>query len=121
VIARLISRGDHDWAQGFPLIIQGALRLRQKYFTIDGEVVVLDKNGISNFDALALRRHDKRAQFYGFDMLAGEDADICQLPLWSRKTSPHSYSRGRSMASSSPNTSNATGQELFRAACKDGA
>jgi bifunctional non-homologous end joining protein LigD len=42
---RLISRGGHDWARRFPLIVAAALKLRQKQFVIDGEVVVLDKDG----------------------------------------------------------------------------
>jgi hypothetical protein len=67
---RLISRGGHDWAQRFPLIVASALKLRQKRFVIDGEVVVLRLDGNSDFDALASRQHDKRAQFYAFDMLS---------------------------------------------------
>jgi bifunctional non-homologous end joining protein LigD len=59
---RLISRGGHDWAQRFPLIVADALKLRQKHFVIDGEMVVLDRDGVSDFDALASRKHDKRAQ-----------------------------------------------------------
>jgi hypothetical protein len=40
---RLISRGGHDWAKHFPLIVEAALKLCQKHFVIDGEVVVPDK------------------------------------------------------------------------------
>jgi bifunctional non-homologous end joining protein LigD len=54
-----------------PLIVAAALKLRQEHFVIDGEAVVLPPDGISDFDALASRRHEKRAQFYAFDMLAG--------------------------------------------------
>jgi bifunctional non-homologous end joining protein LigD len=71
---RLISRGGHDWARHFPLIVAAALKLRQQHFVIDGEVVVLDEDGVSDFDALA--KHDKRAQFYAFDMLAGDGEDF---------------------------------------------
>jgi bifunctional non-homologous end joining protein LigD len=82
---RLISRGGHDWAPQFPLIVEAALKLRQEHFVIDGEVVVLDKDGISDFDALSSRKHDKRAQLYAFDMLAGEGEDYRPLPLSMRK------------------------------------
>jgi bifunctional non-homologous end joining protein LigD len=41
----LVSRGGYDWAQRFPLITAAALKLRQKHFVIDGEVVVLNKDG----------------------------------------------------------------------------
>jgi bifunctional non-homologous end joining protein LigD len=48
---------------------------RQKHFVLDGEFVVIDKDSVSDFDALASRKHDKRAQFYAFDMLAGDGED----------------------------------------------
>jgi bifunctional non-homologous end joining protein LigD len=73
---RLISRGGYDWAHRFPLIVAAALKLRQEHFVLDGEVVVLDKDGISDFDALASRKHDKRATLYAFDTLAGDGEDF---------------------------------------------
>jgi ATP-dependent DNA ligase len=82
---RLISRGGYDWAERFPLIVAAALKLQQKHFVIDGEVVVLDKDGVSDFDALASRRHDKQAQFYAFDMLAEDGEDFRSRALAFRK------------------------------------
>jgi ATP-dependent DNA ligase len=41
-------------------ILEAALKLRQKHFVIDGEVVVLDKDGISDFDALSSRKRRSR-------------------------------------------------------------
>jgi bifunctional non-homologous end joining protein LigD len=60
----LISRGGHDWARHFPMIVAAALKLPQKDLVIDGEVIVLDKGGVSDFDALHSRTKDKRSQFY---------------------------------------------------------
>jgi len=85
VRVRLISRGGHDWAKRFRLIVAGALTLPQESFVLDGEVVVLDKEGKSDFDALASRKHDKRAQLYAFDILAGDGEDLRTLPLGIRK------------------------------------
>jgi hypothetical protein len=45
------QQGGHDWAERFPLIVTAALKLRPKRFVLDGEVVVLDKDGVSDFDA----------------------------------------------------------------------
>jgi bifunctional non-homologous end joining protein LigD len=59
--------------------------LRQQHFVIDGEIVVLDKDGISDFDAP--RKHDKRAQLCAFDMLAGDSEDLRPVPLSLRKRS----------------------------------
>jgi bifunctional non-homologous end joining protein LigD len=83
---RLISRGGVDWVWRFPLIVAAALKLRQKHFVIDGKVVVLDKDGVSDFDALHSRKHDKRAQFYAFDMLAGDGEDFRPQALVLRKS-----------------------------------
>jgi bifunctional non-homologous end joining protein LigD len=83
---RLISRGGNDWAKQFPLIVAAALKLRRKHFVIDGEVVVLDKDGVSDFEALASHKHDKRAQLYAFDMLASNGEDLRALPLALRKS-----------------------------------
>jgi ATP-dependent DNA ligase len=81
---RLISRGGHDWARRFPLIVTAALKLRQEHFVLDGETVVLGLDGVSDFGALRSGRHNE-AQFYAFDMLAGDGEDQRQLPLSSRK------------------------------------
>jgi bifunctional non-homologous end joining protein LigD len=48
-------------------------------------VVVLRPDGVSDFDALASRKHDKRAHLYAFDLLAGEGKDLRDLPLSMRK------------------------------------
>jgi bifunctional non-homologous end joining protein LigD len=81
----LISRGGYDWADRFPLIVAGALELPQEHFVLDGEVVVLKPDGVSDFDALASRKHDKHAQLYAFDMLAGDGEDLRPWPLALRK------------------------------------
>jgi bifunctional non-homologous end joining protein LigD len=72
---RLISRGGHDWADRFPLVVSAALKLPEMHFVLDGEVVVLRPDGVSDFDALTSRKHDKRAMLYAFDLLAG-DSDL---------------------------------------------
>ena len=42
---------------------------------IDGETVVVGLDGGSDFGALHSGRHNERAQFYAFDMLAGDGED----------------------------------------------
>jgi bifunctional non-homologous end joining protein LigD len=82
---RLISLGAYDWADRFPLIVAGAPKLPEMHFVIDGEVVILNEDGTSNFDALSSRRLETRAQFYAFDMLSGDGKNISTLPLSLRK------------------------------------
>jgi bifunctional non-homologous end joining protein LigD len=82
---RLLSRGGHDWADRFPLVVAAALKLPLERFVLDGEVVVLHPDSVPDFDAPASRRHDKRAMLYAFDLLAGEGEDLRALPLHMRK------------------------------------
>jgi hypothetical protein len=112
---RLISRGGNDWAKHFPLIVNAALKLRRKHFVLDGEVVVLDKDGISDFDALASRQYDKWAQLYAFDLLASNGEDLRTLPLALRSPASLYCSHARSMASSLPSTSKATPARTYSA------
>jgi ATP-dependent DNA ligase len=78
---RLISSGGHDWAQHFPLIVEAALKLRQEHFVIDGEAVLLDPGGVSDFVALHSGKRNELAQLYAFDMLASDGEDHRWLPL----------------------------------------
>jgi hypothetical protein len=55
---------------------------------LDGETVVLGPDGVSDFTALHSGMHNERAQFYAFDMLAGDGEDQRQLALSLRKTNP---------------------------------
>jgi bifunctional non-homologous end joining protein LigD len=119
---RLISRGGHDWAKHFPLIVEAALKLRHEHFAIDGEVVVLDTDGMSDFDALASRKHDARAQLYAFDMLAGDGEDYRPLPLWQRKAKLAGLLRRRHRDGIfiAEYDHGDIGHDLFRAACDMG-
>jgi bifunctional non-homologous end joining protein LigD len=118
---RLISRGGHDWCKDFPLIVSGALKLRPQYFAIDGEVVVLDTDGISNFEVPASRRHDKRALFYAFDMLTDNGEDLRPLMLSARKDKlAQLLSQSVDGIFIAEYEQRDIGQELFRAACRMG-
>jgi hypothetical protein len=54
----------------YPFIVETALRLREKLFVIDGEAVVLDVRGFSDFGALHSRKNDHEVQLYAFDLLS---------------------------------------------------
>ena len=60
--------------------------MRYARFVLDGETVVLGPDGVPDFAALHSGRHNERAQFYAFDMLAAGGEDQRQLPLSLRKT-----------------------------------
>ncbi|WP_349253797.1 hypothetical protein [Bradyrhizobium sp. CB2312] len=84
---RLFTRNGHDWTKRYPLIVEAALKNRQKQFVIDGEAVVLTMTGIPDWDALHSHQHDDEVQLYAFDILAEDGDDYRRLPLKLRK--PH--------------------------------
>jgi bifunctional non-homologous end joining protein LigD len=119
--ARLISRGGNDWAKQFPLIVIAALKLRQKHFVIDGEVVVLDKDGVSDFDAWASRKHGKQAQLYAFDMLARDGEDLRgSLPSLRKSKLARLLSRPVDGIFIAEYERGDIGHDLFRVACNMG-
>ena len=51
---RVLTRNGHDWTDRYPSIILAAADLPCKSAIIDGEAVVQDDNGVSDFGALLL-------------------------------------------------------------------
>jgi ATP-dependent DNA ligase len=82
---RLFTRRGFDWSDRYPLIVEAARKLRSRSFVIDGEAVVLDADGRSDFDALHSREHDAEVRLVAFDILAVRDYDIRPEPLHARK------------------------------------
>ena len=56
---------------------------RRQSAILDGEIVCLDSNGVSQFKQLLYRRG--RAVFFAFDLLWLNDTDLRQTPLIERK------------------------------------
>jgi len=82
---RLITRGGYNWADRYPWIVETALKNRHQQFVIDGEAVVLDGDGIADFNALQSRRHDDKVWLYAFDILTLDGEDLRGLPLSMRR------------------------------------
>jgi len=68
-------------------------------FVLDGDAVLLDANGISDFNALHSRKRDTEVQLYAFDCLAADGDDLRKLPLSLRKTNLARVLAGGSTAS----------------------
>ena len=73
---RIITRGGHDWTHRFSTVAEAARKLGVGTAILDGEAVVLDKEGRSDFGALQRSlggRGGKRAStesvFFAFDLL----------------------------------------------------
>ncbi|MCW1432202.1 DNA ligase D [Novosphingobium sp. JCM 18896] len=85
--ARAYTRSGLDWSDKFSGLIEAAEDLGVRTALIDGEAVVLDPEGRSNFQALqgALKSAPESIEFYAFDLLELDGEDLTPLPLVERK------------------------------------
>jgi bifunctional non-homologous end joining protein LigD len=85
---RLLSRRGNDWTGRFTSIAAALARLPFADTVIDGEIVVVDANGKSDFQALQnlMRRgHDEDTAYYAFDLPYYRGRDITAWRLADRK------------------------------------
>lgn len=89
---RIITRGGHDWTDRFPTIAEAARRLGVRTAIIDGEAVVLDEHGLSDFGALQKSlggRGGKKASIesvvYAFDLMYFDGHDLSGTELSVRR------------------------------------
>jgi bifunctional non-homologous end joining protein LigD len=77
------TRNGHDWSDRYPGIIAAARKLPCRSAILDGEVIVQDARGISDFEALqaALRSRPAHLIFYAFDLLHLDGKDLLDRPL----------------------------------------
>ena len=86
--AKLYTRSGLDWTAKFSALAEAGARLPCRSALIDGEAVVFDDKGISDFPGLvaALERKQTNAVAYlAFDLLALDGKDMRDLPLLKRK------------------------------------
>jgi bifunctional non-homologous end joining protein LigD len=88
---RILTRGGHDWTHRFPSVAEAAREIGGTAI-LDGEAVVLDEVGRSDFGALqqALggrggKRSAGEAIFYAFDLLYFDGHDLRQMVLSERR------------------------------------
>ena len=119
---RLITRGGYNWADRYPWIVETALKNRHQQFVIDGEAVVLDGDGIADFNALQSRRHDDKVWLYAFDILTLDGDDLRGLPLSMRKPNLARLLLARRPDGifAAPYEQGEIGPDLFKAACDMG-
>jgi bifunctional non-homologous end joining protein LigD len=116
---RLLTRRGYDWSDRYPLIVQGALRLRKSSFVIDGEAVVLRADGISDFDALHGGRRNADVRLYALDLLADDRVDMRDETLRIRKLwLGKLLKRSTDGIILNEHEAGAIGPALFKQACK---
>lgn len=114
------TRNGHDWTKRFPAIAAAAARLPVRSAVIDGEAVILDDRGRSNFAELQadLDKHGStRAVLYAFDLLF-LDGEV----LWTRTLEERRASLAGMMPAKFPILFSeeflGTGADLFKIACE---
>jgi bifunctional non-homologous end joining protein LigD len=83
---QLISRGKQSFNKRFPTIVSELEKIKTS-FIIDGEIVILDSKGKSNFQMLQnyYKKKIGTPYFYVFDILELNEKDLRDLPLIERK------------------------------------
>lgn len=85
---KLFTRGAHDWSLDFPTLTEALAELDVESAILDGEAVVVDENGRSDFgnlqNALSVKNY-ANMRIYLFDILYLNGKDIRQLQLKERK------------------------------------
>jgi bifunctional non-homologous end joining protein LigD len=84
---RAFSRHGRDWTGPYKRVVDAAAKLSCKAALIDGELIVQDENGISDFDALRSAIHQARHRLvlFAFDLLHLDGKDLRKTPLIERR------------------------------------
>ncbi|MBI5232646.1 MAG: DNA ligase D [Coriobacteriales bacterium] len=85
--ARALSRSGADWSDKFGHVVQAAQSLPAASAILDGEVIVLDDEGVSRFQLLqdAIGRAPDKLAYAAFDLLYLNGYDLRDVPLLGRK------------------------------------
>ena len=84
--SRAYTRNGHDWSHLYAPLLREAERLGRTLL-VDGEVVLQDELGHSDFDGLsaAIRNEPESLAFFAFDLLWLDGASVRDKPLSRRK------------------------------------
>src|SRR6476620_7859115 len=82
--ARVFTRNGYDWSDRYPSIVRAAINLPCKSAIIDGEAIVQNDNGASDFEALAyaMRRQPHSIILYAFDLLHLDGRTFASKRSW---------------------------------------
>ncbi|MEY9532156.1 ATP-dependent DNA ligase [Sinorhizobium fredii] len=124
---RILTRRGYDWTHRFPAIAHAAESLQRTTAILDGEAVVLDKNGRPDFGLLQQALGGVggtatagAAVLYAFDLLYYDGRDLRSLPQKERRRMLESILRGVTSAILLSEEVDVSGAELLRVACEHG-
>ncbi|BCA96005.1 ATP-dependent DNA ligase [Legionella antarctica] len=116
----LKSRNNKDWTSHFPKVVADIKKLKLNKAVFDGEIVLLNKEGKSDFQLLqnAIKGNsDAPFIYYIFDLLYYDQYDLMSLPLIKRKDLLHTLLRNQSTTIRYSDFIQAQGSEVFEQAC----
>ncbi|MGO7022907.1 non-homologous end-joining DNA ligase [Rhizobium johnstonii] len=124
---RILTRGGHDWTHRFPAIQQAALWLPVGTAILDGEAVVLDEQGRSDFGLLQQslggrggNRSSSDAVLFAFDLLYFDGHDLTRMDLSERRHILEDLMEGAAGAIRLSEEIDADGDQLLASACEHG-
>src|SRR4051812_23854245 len=119
---RIISRRGTSYTAEFPEIVAAARKLKTRNAVLDGEIVVLDKAGVSRFQLLQqLGDSRKGLTYFAFDLLSLDGENLTSQPLEQRKGALRKLlGRGAGVIRYNPHFDR-DGAEVFASACALGA
>ncbi|HET9098378.1 MAG TPA: DNA ligase D [Candidatus Saccharimonadales bacterium] len=84
--SQLYSRNGNDFSKKYPPIFEGIKALKGR-FVLDGEIVCVDKDGISHFEWLQNYKSQPQGtlRYMAFDILWKDGRNLETLPLYKRK------------------------------------
>ncbi len=85
---RLFTRNGHDWSDRMPHLVRAIQRMKLKPGWLDGEIVVLDEAGRTDFQALQSAFDSTRTQdivYFLFDLPYYDGHDLRAVPLVERR------------------------------------
>ena len=83
VDTRAFTRNGHDWSAKYNMIVHQAAGLRCDTAILDGEMIVQNQDGVSDFGALrsAITAAPQRLILYAFDLMMLNGKDLLGLAL----------------------------------------
>ncbi|HEX5031263.1 MAG TPA: DNA ligase D [Candidatus Eisenbacteria bacterium] len=86
--ASFVTRSGQDWTSRFAALASEAQRLDVDQAVLDGEIVIVEPDGRTSFQALQNSMNDGARGalvYYAFDLLSKDGKDLTKLPLEERK------------------------------------
>jgi bifunctional non-homologous end joining protein LigD len=117
---RLFTRNGFDFTARYPKIAAALEGLPVRSCVVDGEAIVVDRQGLSIFELLRYRHHDHAAVLCAFDLIELDGFDLRQQPLEQRKGAHADLLRGAGDGIAFNKHFEGDGMAIFKHACAFG-